>query len=61
MKNILGWLACHLLQSHDWTCKAQESIKPDPPLREGMDLIAADFYEYAKMYCKRCGKVYHGK
>ncbi len=59
MNKFLGWLSCHILQDHDLTCKAQEGIKPDPPLGEGMDLIMADFREYAKMYCKRwkCKKV----
>jgi hypothetical protein len=63
LNKILGWLTCHILRSHDWTCKAQEGIKPNPPLDEGMDLIMADYHEYAKMYCKRwkCKKVYHDR
>lgn len=46
------WL-CKIIQSHDWTCKAGEGIKPTEE-----ELSTADsFWSYAKLYCKECGHV----
>lgn len=40
---------------HNWTCAAEQGIKPTPEqVNGGID----GFYDYAKMYCKQCGKVY---
>ena len=58
MKKFLKILfLCNILGDHDWTSKAQEGIKPNPPKTSNVNVILADFGEYAKMYCKRCGKV----
>jgi len=47
------WM-CHLLQSHDWTCAAEQGIPPtEKQLTDGI----AGFWSYATMYCGRCGKV----
>ncbi len=50
----LKWLKCHVLQDHNWTCKAEQGIAPDG------EKIRTDttnyFWEYARGYCKDCGK-----
>lgn len=38
---------CKIFGLHNWTCKASEEI----------DYSGESLYEYAKMYCKDCGKV----
>ena len=53
-----AWLVkvwqCYLWKNHDWTCNAMESIPATPEqLAGGLD----GFYDYAKMYCKRCKTV----
>jgi hypothetical protein len=51
---ILRWLSCNVLQSHSWTCDAEQGIKPtEAQLHGGMD----GFLDYATMYCKHCGKI----
>lgn len=45
--------SCYIWRFHDWTCAAAEGIPATPEqLASGID----GFYDYAKMYCKRCGK-----
>jgi hypothetical protein len=45
-------LACWL-SGHDWTCAAKEGTRAtEEQLQRGV----AGFVDYAKMYCKRCGK-----
>ena len=39
--------------NHDWTCKAEQGILP--PKDSPKDLLS--FFEYATMYCSKCGKV----
>jgi hypothetical protein len=40
---------------HDWTCAAGEGVKPTAlQLSTGL----AGFYDYARMYCNRCGYEY---
>lgn len=54
LRHILRTLQCKLLQDHDWTCAAAEGVQPtSEQLTSGVD----GFYDYAKMYCKRCGKL----
>ena len=48
---LVGW--------HDWTCLADQGIKPDP-VRIRQDPLGY-FKEYAEMFCKRCGKIYAGR
>lgn len=55
IKDILGWLACNLLGDHDWTSAVMEG--QDKPTQKQIDDGIAGFYDYAKMYCKRCGTV----
>ena len=43
-----------LLLDHEWTCAAHEGIKPT---KEHLAAGLAGFYDYATMYCKRCGYV----
>jgi len=38
---------------HEWTCKAEQGI---PPPKLGVRDIRG-FYEYAIMYCDKCGKI----
>jgi len=45
--------SCYLWRFHDWTCAAAEGIPATPEqLTNGIE----GFYDYAKMYCKQCGK-----
>lgn len=46
-------LICWFFGLHNWTSKASEGIPPDES-EKGSEL---GFWLYAKMYCKRCGKV----
>jgi len=50
---LRNWFLCRL--SHDWTCAHDEGI---PPTKEQLQNIPDGFWDYAKMYCKRCNKVY---
>lgn len=40
---------------HDWTCAAEQGIKPTEAQIQGGP---AGFASYAKMYCKKCPAVY---
>ena len=53
MNKILKFIKCKIFQHHNWTCKAMEGIKPEPP--KSIDDIGKNFREYTKMYCKDCG------
>lgn len=55
MKQFISILwNCWFWQNHDWTCAAEQGIEPTPKqLADGV----AGFYDYATMYCKRCGTV----
>ena len=44
-----------LIGDHDWTCAAQENIKPT---KAQVENGLSGFLDYAKMYCNRCGYVY---
>ena len=55
-KTVVGKFLC-LIGDHDWTCDAEEGISPT---KEQVELGATGFWLYAKMYCKRCRKMYHG-
>ena len=45
---------CYLWHNHDWTCAAAEGIPVTPEQRAtGIE----GFYDYAKMYCRCCGKI----
>ena len=54
MRRVLALLfLCKLMGDHKWTCAAQEGIPAtDAQLHAGVD----GFKDYARMYCKRCGK-----
>ena len=52
LRRIGGWLLC-LMGDHNWTCKAEEGIDPDPVKLKANPV--AYFWEFAQMYCKRCG------
>jgi hypothetical protein len=57
-KRFLVWIEilwkCRILRGHDWTCDAAEGIPATPQqLAGGVD----GFYDYVKMYCRRCGYV----
>ena len=44
-----------MLKWHDWTCAASEGLPPtEAQLRGGVE----GFWDYATMYCKRCGRKY---
>jgi len=56
-ETVVGKFWC-LLGDHDWTSAAEEGI---PPTKEQTLAGFPDgFIDYAKMYCKRCPKVYSG-
>lgn len=52
-RGVLWRLRC-LLGDHDWTCKAEQGIRPT---KKELEDPLAGFAEYSKMYCKNCGKV----
>jgi hypothetical protein len=52
IKKILNWFLC--LWDHDWTCAHDEGI---PVTKEQIAARVDGFFDYAKMYCKRCGHV----
>ena len=53
VKRLMRRLLC-LIGEHDWTCAAEEGIKPTPlQLRLGVE----GFRDYGKMYCKHCKKL----
>lgn len=57
IKRLWGKLLC-LTGDHDWTCKAQEGIKPDKDINWlNTQSVLEGFKSYSKMYCKRCGCV----
>lgn len=52
-EKIKNWINCKILNFHEWTCNAEEGIKPtEKQLNSGI----SGFYDYAKMYCKHCKK-----
>ena len=51
---IIIKLKC-LIGDHQWTSAAEEGIDATKAQREGG---IEGFYDYARMYCKQCGKVY---
>jgi len=55
MKKIWEWMLCHWLGDHNWTCAAEQGIKAT---QQQVDAGVAGFYDYATMYCDRCGHVY---
>jgi predicted oxidoreductase len=58
MKTMGEWLCklwcCWIWRIHDWTCAAEEGVRPTKAQVEGG---VAGFFDYAKMYCRRCGRV----
>lgn len=50
MKKAIKQFFCGLA-GHEWTCDAEEGIKPT---QHQLDNGAVGFFDYAKMYCKRC-------
>jgi len=44
---------CYVWRFHDWTCAAAEGI---PPTTKQVSDGLEGFWDYARMYCKRCGK-----
>ena len=54
MNKLIGKFKC-LIGEHHWTSAIEEGIKPShEQLKSGVN----GFFNYATMYCKRCGKVY---
>jgi hypothetical protein len=49
---LFQWIACKIFGLHTWTCKAEEGINPTNQQLKSMK----GFADYAKMYCKHCGK-----
>lgn len=44
---------CRIWKFHDWTSAAQQGIPPTPEQLKSVD----GFWDYATMYCKRCGRI----
>lgn len=57
LSKLWGWFRC-FIGDHEWTCAAKEGIEPTREQLgyDGNGSISG-FLDYAKMYCKRCGKV----
>lgn len=53
MKWLKCFMLCRVLGNHDWTSRAQQGI---PPTREQLS-TPDGFWDYAKMFCRRCGRV----
>ena len=53
LHRIKVWCQCKI--GHDYTCAVEEGL--DPTTTQLNDLPKG-FFDYAKMYCKRCGYVY---
>lgn len=51
---MFGRILC-FIGFHDWTCRAEQGIKPDPVKLRANPVEY--FYEYARAYCSRCKKV----
>ena len=51
---IADWMLCKI-GDHDWTCALEEG--QDKPTQKQIDDGVEGFYDYAKMYCKRCGTI----
>lgn len=56
-KDLAKVFVCGLMRSHAWTSAAMEGI---PPTQAQIDDGVVGFWDYATMYCKRCGHVYEG-
>lgn len=48
-KTLNCWLG-----AHQWTCAAEQHIKPTP---EQLENGTSGFLDYAAVYCKNCGKM----
>ncbi len=56
-RTIWEWLLCWA-DCHDWTSAVLEGIEPTDAQLGSMNTITnSGFWDYAKLYCKRCGKV----
>lgn len=53
IERLLSWFLCKV-GDHDWTTSANEGKKPTTQQAQGGIL---GFWDYAKMYCKKCGKI----
>ena len=54
---VVRFLKC-LIGLHDWTYAANEGVKAT---QEQLDAGIDGFWDYAKMYCRGCGRVYNRK
>ena len=52
LERIVKFFACRI--GHDWTCAAAEGV---PATKEQIANGVEGFYDYATMYCRRCGHV----
>lgn len=52
-KEIDIFMTCKLWGLHDWTCAAEQGIPPTTEQLKSLD----GFYDFAKMYCKRCNHI----
>lgn len=50
---LIGWFLC-FTGDHDWTSAANEGMKPT---QKQQDDGVLGYWDYAKMYCGRCGKL----
>ncbi len=64
-RKFIYWVGCHILNDHDWTCRAKEGLgveeQDKPQETDSDDDIQAKFLHYARMYCRQCGKVHELK
>lgn len=54
MDILKKWWQCKVMKFHKWTCNHEKGI---PPTDEQLNNGVGGFYDYATMYCDRCGKI----
>lgn len=54
LKQLSTFWNCRIWHDHDWTSAVMEGEKPT---RAQLETGVLGFWQYAEMYCKRCGRV----
>lgn len=53
-KKFSRWFSCRIIGAHEWTCHVEEGIRMT---KEQVAAGEKGYWEYARMYCKHCGKM----
>lgn len=54
MQFLKRLLLCWALDAHDWTSAAEQGLRPT---QNQLSMGQPGFWEYARMYCRRCGRI----